>query len=109
MEGFLNKLANLTKEDDQYQVLAYAYLLLVLLHFRLCACDVRSFNAGFCSHGDRSIIDKSTADDLKWIIRIIDKDLRIKIGPKFVLGGTALCVVSLVVSCLVSCGHVPCS
>ncbi len=50
VEGFLNKLANLTKEDDQYQVLAYAYLLLLhFFHFftRLCACDVRSF----CSHG----------------------------------------------------------
>jgi hypothetical protein len=61
--------------------------------------------------GNRSIIDKSTADDLKWIIRIIDKDLRIKIGPKFVLGGTTLVslVVGRVVSCLVCCGHVPCS
>ncbi len=50
---------------------------------------------------DRSIIDKSTADDLKWIIRIIDKDLRIKIGPKFVLGGNTLA--SLVVGRVVSC------
>jgi hypothetical protein len=35
----------------------------------------------------RSIIDKSTDDDFKWIIRLIDKDLRIKVGPKYVLGG----------------------
>lgn len=35
------------------------------------------------------MIGKSTADDLKWFIRLIDKDLRIKVGPKYVLGGSS--------------------
>jgi hypothetical protein len=46
----------------------------------VCCCAVLCYTR-------RSIIKKSTADDLKWIIRIIDKDLRIKVGAKYVLGG----------------------
>lgn len=90
MDGFLDKLAALSKEDDQYQVLAY-------VHSRLANRERGSWLIPLLHAVYRSIIDKSTADDLKWIVRLIDKDLRIKVGPKYVLGGAYLgCVLCAV-------------
>jgi DNA ligase-3 len=73
MDDFLDSLTHLTKEDDQ--VAAFSKIV------PKCTPGI----VPYCILFPPPLPYTSITDDLKWLCKIIDHDLKINIGAKFVL------------------------